>query len=116
MTNTTMPDRCDRRGGDPTTRNDGGVPVIECADCGTSSVWGRTGPRRRGVADRRGAGEDGDLMQLVALRRAEADAPDGTVAADRLLLETAAATLEVTATDGRIEIRKPDDEAAERGG
>lgn len=87
--------------------------------CRLRNVLGRgdaPGPGGGGLRIDAVRAEDGDFTQLVALLRAEADAPDGTVTADRLLLETAAATLEVTAADGRIEIRELDGEAAGRGG
>lgn len=91
--------------------------MVECADCGNVLGLGDApGPGGGGLRTESVRAEDGDLLRLVALLRAEPDAPDGTVTADRLLLETAAATLEVTAADGWIEIRELDGDAAERGG
>ena len=107
MTERTTPERCDRCGGDPTTRDEAGVAVVECADCG--NVLGlaeASSPDPGGLRTGAVRAADGDLGQLVALLRAEADGPGGTLGAERLLLETATATLEVTAADGRIEIRE----------
>lgn len=123
MTDPTTPDRCDRCGGEPVGRDDGNVSVLECADCGNVLGLGDPPTADSSPTD---PGEvstgvvtavDGDLGQLVGLLRAEAatDA-EPVVSADRLLLETAEATLAVTADDGRVEIRELEGESPESGG
>ena len=123
MTDRTTPDRCDRCGGEPVGRDDGTVSVLECADCGnvlgladppsTDSPTTDPGQVSTGVV----TATDGDLGQLVGLLRAEAAADAApAVSADRLLLETAEATLAVTADDGSLEIRELEDEPQESGG
>lgn len=107
---------CSRCGGEPVTVRSGGVQVRECADCG--NVLGLSdadlaaddredGPVRTGEV----TATDGELGQLVALLRAEGTAEAGagpSVTAGRLLIATDAATLEIRAADGDVEIREVD--------
>lgn len=103
---------CDRCSGDAVTARSGTVPVLECADCGNvlgladAALDAGAGPEEPVSTDEVTA-TDGELGQLVTLLRAEGTGGGSgrSITADRLLLSTEAATLEVRASDGDVEIR-----------
>ena len=117
MPNDDVPAPCDRCGGAAERTDDGGVPVFECADCGNVLGLATAGAPDGEVgesAPSEGSGglsagtvtaTDGSLDRLLGLLDAEAgDARH--IAAERLLVDVGSTTIEITGTDGGIELRE----------
>ncbi|QLD87212.1 hypothetical protein HWV23_16275 [Natronomonas halophila] len=115
--------RCSRCGGEAVRKSGDGVPVLECADCGNVLGLARSGSDAAPDADSTSAesteetsvstgtvhATDGDLGQLERLLRARGD-DEGRLEADRLVLETETATLEVLPDGDTLEIRPLDED------
>jgi hypothetical protein len=109
--------RCDRCGGEAVAAGGDGVPVLECADCGdvlglaaSPDAGGETGSTDETDSVSTGAvhATDGDLGQLYRLLRGRGD--EARLEADRLVLETEAATMAVVPDGDTLVIQPVDDE------
>jgi hypothetical protein len=116
--------RCSRCGGEAVRKSGDGVPVLECSDCGNVLGLARTASDTTPDADSAATesaedetpvstgtvhATDGDLGQLHRLLRARGD-DEGRLEAERLVLETETATLEVLPDGDALEIRPLDED------
>jgi hypothetical protein len=102
--------RCGHCGGDAVPSDTPGVTLLECVDCG--NVVGIAGsaedPSNSEPVDTDTVtATDGDLEQLLTLLRSHGAE---CIHAETLRIETAEATLSITATGGELRIREADSE------
>ena len=117
MPNDDAPGPCDRCGGAAERTDDGGVPVLECADCGNVlglAAVGAPDGEAGESAPSEGSGSlsagtviatDGSLNRLLSLLDAEAP-EERRIAAERLLVDVGSTTIEVTGADEGVELRE----------
>ena len=111
------PGPCDRCGGPAERTDDGGVPVFECADYGNvlglatadtpdgEAADAAPSEHSDGLSAETVTATDGSLDRLLGLLDAEAG-EEPRIAAERLLVDVGSTTIEITGTEGGIELRE----------